>query len=87
MSLLKFDMQGSLFESLGSIAPDLFDDDDIYKLFARKIWPVLARNIHVFRDRTLSYGAACISSISVLTSLAAGSARASGAPWPAHCAP
>jgi hypothetical protein len=42
MSLPKFDVQGSLFESLGSIAPDLFDDDDIYKLFARKIWPVLA---------------------------------------------
>src|SRR5215831_21153287 len=42
MSLPKFDVQGSLFESLGSIAPDLFDDKDKYKLFARKVWPLLA---------------------------------------------
>jgi transposase len=42
MSLPKFDVQGSLFESLGSIAPDLFDDRDKYKLFARKVWPLLA---------------------------------------------
>lgn len=42
MSLPKFDVQGSLFESLGSIAPDLFDDKDKYKLFAKKVWPVLA---------------------------------------------
>jgi transposase len=42
MSLPKFDVQGSLFESLGSIAADLFDEKDKYKLFARKIWPLLA---------------------------------------------
>jgi transposase len=42
MSLPKFDVQGSLFESLGSIAADLFDEKDRYKLFARKVWPVLA---------------------------------------------
>jgi len=41
MSLPKFDVQGSLFESLGSIAADLFDDKDKYKLFARKVWPLL----------------------------------------------
>jgi hypothetical protein len=42
MSLPEFDVQGSLFESLGSIAADLFDDKDKYKLFARKVWPLLA---------------------------------------------
>jgi transposase len=42
MSLPQFDVQGSLFESLGAIAPDLFADDDRYKLFAKRIWPVLA---------------------------------------------
>ena len=42
MSLPDFDVQGSLFESLGSIATDLFDDKDKYKLFARKVWPLLA---------------------------------------------
>jgi hypothetical protein len=41
MSLPKFDVQGSLFESLGSIAADLFDDKDKYKLFARKVWPTV----------------------------------------------
>jgi transposase len=44
MSLPKFDTQGSLFESLGSIAADLFDKKDKYKLFATKIWPLLARH-------------------------------------------
>src|SRR6266404_3612464 len=43
MSLPQFDVQGSLFESLGAIAPDLFADNDKYKLFANKVWPVLAR--------------------------------------------
>jgi transposase len=43
MSLPKFDTQGSLFESLGWIAADLFDEKDKYKLFASKIWPLLAR--------------------------------------------
>src|SRR6266478_2777144 len=42
MSLPQFDVQGSLFESLGAIAPDLFAGNDRYKLFAKKIWPVLA---------------------------------------------
>ena len=42
MSLPKFDVQGSLFESLGSIAADLFDEKDKYKLFATKVWPLLA---------------------------------------------
>jgi hypothetical protein len=44
MSLPKFELQGSLFESLGSIAADLFSDQDKYKLFATKIWPLLAQN-------------------------------------------
>src|ERR1700745_3123969 len=42
MSLPKFDTQGSLFESLGSIAADLFDKKDKDKLFATKVWPLLA---------------------------------------------
>jgi transposase len=42
MSLPQFDVQGSLFESLGAIAPDLFSEGDKYRLFAQKIWPVLA---------------------------------------------
>src|ERR1700740_2119941 len=42
MSLPQFDVQGSLFESWGAIAPDLFTDNDRYKLFAQKVWPVLA---------------------------------------------
>jgi transposase len=43
MSLPQFEVQGSLFESLGAMAPDLFADNDKYKLFAKKVWPVLAR--------------------------------------------
>ena len=42
MSLPKLDLQGFLFESLGSIAPDLFGEKDKYKLFATKVWPLLA---------------------------------------------
>ena len=42
MSLPQSDVQGSLFESLGAIAPELFSDKDKYKLFAKKIWPLLA---------------------------------------------
>jgi hypothetical protein len=42
MSLPTFDVQCFLFESLGSIAADLFDKKDKYKLFAAKIWPLLA---------------------------------------------
>ena len=44
MSLPQFDVQGSLFESLGAIAPDLFNDNDKYKIFAQKVWPVLAQS-------------------------------------------
>jgi len=43
MSLPMFDVQGSLFESLGSIAANLFSDQDRYKLFATQIWPLLAK--------------------------------------------
>src|SRR6202022_2047144 len=43
MSLPQFDVQGSLFESLGGIAPELFADNDKYKLSAKKVWPVLAQ--------------------------------------------
>ena len=43
MGVPQFDVQGSLFESLGSIAPQLFGDQDKYQLFAKKVWPVLAR--------------------------------------------
>jgi hypothetical protein len=38
MSLPQSDVQGSLFRSLGAIAPDLFADNDKYKLCAKKIW-------------------------------------------------
>ena len=41
MSLPQLELQGSLFESLGSIAADLFTDKDKYKLFATKVWPAL----------------------------------------------
>jgi Transposase DDE domain/Transposase domain (DUF772) len=44
MSLPKLDTQGSLFESLGSVAGNLFSDQDKYKLFATKIWPLLAKS-------------------------------------------
>jgi transposase len=44
MSLPKFDTQGSLFESLGSLAAQLFSDQDRYKLFATKIWPLIAKS-------------------------------------------
>lgn len=44
MSLPKFETQGSLFESLGSLAANLFSDQDRYKLFATKIWPLLAKS-------------------------------------------
>jgi hypothetical protein len=43
MSLPKFDVQGSLFESLGSLAPTLFGDQDRYKRFALQVWPLLAK--------------------------------------------
>jgi hypothetical protein len=44
MSLPKFDTQGLLFESVGSLAGKLFSDQDRYKLFASKIWPLLAKS-------------------------------------------
>jgi hypothetical protein len=47
MSLPKFEVQGSLFESLGSIAADLFDEKDKYKLFATQIglcWRATGKN-------------------------------------------
>src|SRR5260370_17699400 len=44
MSLPKCDTQGSLFESVGSLAGNLFSDQDRYKLFATKIWPLLAKS-------------------------------------------
>ena len=40
MGLPKFETQR--FESLGSIAPQPFDNHDRYKLFALKIWPLLS---------------------------------------------
>jgi transposase len=43
MSLPTFDLQGSLFGDLSSLAPTLFAETDRYKLFAQRIWPVLAR--------------------------------------------
>ena len=44
MSLPVFDTQGSLFGGLASISPGLFAENDRYRLFAQKIWPVLARS-------------------------------------------
>ena len=44
MSLPKFETQGSLFESVGWVAGKLFSDQDRYKLFATKIWPLLAKS-------------------------------------------
>ncbi len=41
----QFDVQGSLFESLGAIAPALFKENDKCKLFARRVWPVLAQHL------------------------------------------
>lgn len=44
MSLPKFETQGSLFERVGLLAGKLFSDQDRYKLFATKIWPLLAKS-------------------------------------------
>jgi hypothetical protein len=52
MSLPKFDAQGSLFESLESIAADLFDEKYKYKLFATKVWPPLAGHRQELRNVT-----------------------------------
>lgn len=43
MSLPVFDTQGSLFGSVNVIAGELFEESDRYRLFAARIWPVLAR--------------------------------------------
>ena len=43
MSLPQFDPPGPLFEDVGSIVPALFDDQNRYRLFAQKVWPVLVR--------------------------------------------
>jgi hypothetical protein len=43
MSLPKFDVQGSLFESLGSMAANLCGDPDRYKLLATPVWPLRAK--------------------------------------------
>ena len=42
MSLPAVDSQPTLFGSIASVARDLFAEDDRYRLFARKVWPVLA---------------------------------------------
>lgn len=36
------DAQPTLFGSVPAVAGDLFAEDDRYRLFARKVWPVLA---------------------------------------------
>ncbi|MBA2431073.1 MAG: hypothetical protein H0V56_03040, partial [Chthoniobacterales bacterium] len=36
------DSQPTLFGSIPALAGDLFPEDDRYRLFARKVWPVLA---------------------------------------------
>jgi hypothetical protein len=50
MSLLDFDLQGGLFESLTWMAADLFEETDKYKLFATKIWPLLAESRPELRE-------------------------------------
>ena len=42
MSLPEFDTQGTLFGSLASVGAALFEEGDRFKLFAQKIWPLLA---------------------------------------------
>jgi transposase len=42
MSLPALDSQPTLFGSIPAVAGDLFSEDDRYRLFARKVWPVLA---------------------------------------------
>lgn len=42
MSLPAVDSQPTLFGSIAARAGDLFTEDDRYRLFARKVWPVLA---------------------------------------------
>ena len=42
MSLPSFDAQGSLFGSVSVVARGLFGEGDRYRLFAERIWPVIA---------------------------------------------
>lgn len=42
MSLPAMESQPTLFGSIAAVAGDLFAEDDRYRLFARKVWPVLA---------------------------------------------
>jgi transposase len=42
MSLPAVDSQPTLFGNIAAVAGDLFAEDDRYRLFARKVWPVLA---------------------------------------------
>jgi len=42
MSLPAMDSQPTLFGSIPALAGDLFAEDNRYRLFARKVWPVLA---------------------------------------------
>jgi hypothetical protein len=64
MSLPQFDVQGSLFESLGAIVPRLFDDNDKYKLFAQKVWPVRLNGL--LPDRLVFWKRSQDSSFSVM---------------------
>src|SRR5690606_21981021 len=43
MSLPHFETQGTLFGNVGAVAGELFGETDRYRLFAQKIWPILAR--------------------------------------------
>ncbi len=43
MSLPAMDSQLTLFGSVPAVAGPLFSEEDRYRLFARKVWPVLAR--------------------------------------------
>jgi transposase len=43
MSLPAFNTQSSLFGSVAALAGDLFEETDRYRLFAQKVWPVLAK--------------------------------------------
>ncbi len=43
MSLPAMDSQPTLFGSVPSVAGALFSEDDRYRLFARKVWPVLGQ--------------------------------------------
>jgi transposase len=50
MSLKDFDTQGTLFGSVASVGGALFRDEDRFKLFAQKIWPLLAASRPVLAE-------------------------------------